>query len=159
MAVTIALADLADPEFAALVDRHRALCNQTAPAESCHNLEIAALAVPDLTVWQAGLDGRLVGMVALKSLGSLGGEVKSMHTAEEARGQGVAGALLSTVKDTARRRGYPALWLETGVHPFFAAARRLYAASGFVETDPFAGYRLDPHSIFMTCALPAIEGG
>ena len=157
MALTIATADLGHPDFAALVDRHVQFCDGTAPAESCHRLEISALDVPDITVWQAELDGQLVGMAALKALGPLGGEVKSMHTVAEVRGHGVARALLATLKATAQERGYPALWLETGVHPDFDAARKLYAANGFVETAPFGTYRLDPYSMFMTCALTKAE--
>jgi putative acetyltransferase len=32
----------------------------------------------------------------------------------------------------------------------FAPARALYARYGFVVCEPFAGYRLDPNSVFMT---------
>jgi putative acetyltransferase len=36
----------------------------------------------------------------------------------------------------------------------FAPAHRLYAAAGFRECAPFAGYWLDPNSIYMTNELP-----
>ena len=35
----------------------------------------------------------------------------------------------------------------------FAPARALYAGFGFVECEPFAGYRHDPNSVFMTLDL------
>ncbi|MEM8877436.1 MAG: GNAT family N-acetyltransferase [Pseudomonadota bacterium] len=159
MAVTVTLADLAHPGFAALVDRHAEFCAGTAPAESQHRLERDELAAPDITVWQASVDGQLVGMAALKALGPLGGEVKSMHTVAEARGQGVGEALLSTIKTAGRQRGYPALWLETGAHPDFDRARKFYAANCFEETPPFGTYRLDPHSVFMTCTLAGTKEG
>jgi putative acetyltransferase len=36
---------------------------------------------------------------------------------------------------------------------FFAAARSLYAAAGFVPCGPFGSYVDDPHSTFMTLRL------
>lgn len=153
MSVLVQPADLAAPEIAALVDQHTVFCDGTAPAESCHRLAIDALVAPDITVWQAVLGGRVVGLGALKALGDADGEIKSMHTAKEARGHGVARAILGTIITEAQRRGYRALWLETGVHPDFAPARALYAANGFVETGPFGSYKPDPHSTFMTLDL------
>jgi putative acetyltransferase len=46
--------------------------------------------------------------------------------------------------------GYHRMSLETGAMPFFAPARALYARHGFVECPPFADYREDPNSVFMT---------
>ncbi|WP_316013278.1 GNAT family N-acetyltransferase [Roseobacter sp. HKCCA0434] len=137
------------PAFAALVDRHVAFCDGTAPAESCHRLPVEALFGPDLTVWVAEDEGALMGMGGLKALPSGGGEIKSMHTVAEARGKGFARALLGAILAEAERRGYGALWLETGSHADFAAARGLYAAHGFTETGPFGDYVTDPHSVFM----------
>jgi putative acetyltransferase len=37
--------------------------------------------------------------------------------------------------------------------PFFEPARRLYQKFGFVICGPFAGYRLDPNSVFMSRPL------
>jgi len=95
-------------------------------------------------------------MGALKVL-PIGGEVKSMHTAAAARGQGAAKAILRTIIAEAERRGMPALWLETGTHPDFAAARTLYAKHGFTECPPFRDYTLDPNSLFMTKTLEAAQ--
>jgi putative acetyltransferase len=45
------------------------------------------------------------------------------------------------------------LSLETGSADFFLPARRLYAKFGFEVCEPFADYRPDPHSVFMTRTL------
>jgi putative acetyltransferase len=45
------------------------------------------------------------------------------------------------------------LSLETGTHPAFHAAQQLYRSAGFQETGPFAGYKDDPHSLFMELRL------
>ncbi|CAN0583085.1 unnamed protein product [Ectocarpus sp. 12 AP-2014] len=143
------------PGFADLVETHTTFCDGTAPPESCHRLPISALFTPDLTVWTASENGTLYGMGAMKALSDTEGEIKSMHTRAAARGKGIARTLLETIIQEARRRGYTGLWLETGVHPDFAAARALYTAFGFTETGPFGGYTRDPHSVFMTLDLTA----
>jgi putative acetyltransferase len=45
------------------------------------------------------------------------------------------------------------LSLETGATEPFRPARRLYEKFGFEYCGPFADYRLDPLSVFMTRAL------
>ncbi|HEY1847644.1 MAG TPA: hypothetical protein VGG37_00500 [Opitutaceae bacterium] len=48
--------------------------------------------------------------------------------------------------------------LETGAREYFAPARALYCAHGFVECPPFGDYRPDPNSIFMTLELGPVRG-
>ena len=43
--------------------------------------------------------------------------------------------------------------LETGSYEFFHPAHALYRRHGFVECEPFGGYRPDPLSVFMTLEL------
>lgn len=76
-----------------------------------------------------------------------------MHTAAEARGQGIARAILNALMDEARRLGLNRLSLETGSAETFAPARALYTGHGFAECAPFGEYRPDPLSIFMTRLL------
>jgi putative acetyltransferase len=58
--------------------------------------------------------------------------------------------MLEHIEAEAARRGYRRLSLETGSQPAFAPARRLYEAAGFQYGPPFADYRLDPSSVFMS---------
>ena len=53
----------------------------------------------------------------------------------------------------AEQRGYTRVSLETGSMEFFRPARALYASFGFAPCPPFADYREDPNSVFMTKAL------
>jgi putative acetyltransferase len=145
------------PAFQALVDIHTVFCDGTAPAESCHRLPVSALFTPDMTVWGAVDGDSLIDMGALKQLSDTEGEIKSMHTLAVARGKGIAGALLQTIIATATQKGLRTLWLETGVHADFTAARTLYAAHGFTECRPFGSYVSDPHSTFMTHKLEAAQ--
>jgi putative acetyltransferase len=95
----------------------------------------------------------VVGVGALKRLSAEHGEIKSMHTAEAARGRGVGSALLRQIIAAARARGMSRLSLETGSWAYFLPARALYARHGFVECPPFGEYQADPNSVFMTLEL------
>jgi putative acetyltransferase len=106
-----------------------------------------------VTFWSAWEDDAVVAVGALKRLSADHGEIKSMHTAEAARGRGVGSAMLRQIMAAARAGGLSRLSLETGSWPYFAPARTLYARHGFVECPPFGNYRPDPNSVFMTLEL------
>jgi putative acetyltransferase len=125
---------------------------ETAPGSS-HALDLSGLRAPEVTFWSAWEGDAVVGVGALKRLSADHGEVKSMHTAEAARGRGVGAAVLRQIMAAAKARGMSRLSLETGSWPYFAPARALYARHGFVECGPFGEYREDPNSVFMTLAL------
>jgi putative acetyltransferase len=151
--IEVAPDDPQRPDVRALLEEHLAEMHGTSPPESVHALDHAALADPAITFWTAREDGLLLGTAALKRLADGSGEVKSMRTATAARGRGVAALLLVHLLDEARRRGWARVSLETGSQDHFAPARRLYARHGFVPCGPFADYRPDPHSVFLTLAL------
>jgi putative acetyltransferase len=145
--------DLQGPEIRALLEEHLADMRRISPPESVHALDLAGLRRPEVAFWTLWDGEALAGCGALKAIDAAHGEVKSMRTAATHRRRGVARALLDHIVAEARRRGYARLSLETGSQPAFAPARTLYAAAGFVPCGPFAGYRDDPHSVFMTLAL------
>ncbi|HEY2179986.1 MAG TPA: GNAT family N-acetyltransferase [Caulobacteraceae bacterium] len=151
-------ADLADPRVIAVFETHLARALEITPRESAHALDLAGLRSPDLEVWAAWDGETLMGVGALKSLGPDAGEVKSMHTPAAVRGRGAASAILGHIIATAQARGYRRLSLETGSMDYFAPARALYQRHGFTACEPFAGYRPDPHSVFMTLELGGLSG-
>ena len=140
-----------------LLSEHLADMYATSPAESVHALDHSALSGPSITFWTAREDGGLLGCGALKLLdppiGALAGEIKSMRTTASARGRGVATLMLRHILDDARARKLRRVYLETGTEEYFAPARRLYSRNGFTECPPFAGYTLDPNSVFMELSL------
>jgi putative acetyltransferase len=81
-----------------------------------------------------------------------------MHTPAAVRGRGAASAILGRIISAATARGYRRLSLETGAMDYFAPARALYARHGFEVCGPFAGYRPDSNSVFMTLELAAVRG-
>lgn len=149
-AVHIRVDDLRGPEIAALLEEHIQDMRATSPPESKHALDLEGLRAPDITFWTLWEGGELAGCGALKELSPAHGEIKSMRTANGFRRRGVGTAMLKHILEEARRRGYERLSLETGSMPYFAPARSLYSSFGFRPCEPFAAYKLDPNSVFMT---------
>ena len=145
--------DLRDPQVHALLQEHLESMKQYSPPESIHALDLEALRKPEITFWTVWENDELLGCGALKELDPHHGEIKSMRTSTRHLRKGVARAVLSHIIEEARRRGYRRLSLETGSHEAFAPAYMLYASFGFTDCEPFAGYRLDPYSRYMTKEL------
>lgn len=145
--------DLTGARIAALLRAHLDEMHSLSPAESVHAMPLERLREPDVTFWSAWAGDQLAACGALKQLDTGHGEIKSMRAAPEWRGKGAGKAILLHLLAEARRRGYTRVSLETGSPEAFLPARRLYAAYGFVECGPFADYRLDPWSVFMTLEL------
>lgn len=145
--------DLSGAAIRALLDEHLADMHAQSPPESVHALPLEALRAPEVSFWTAWDGAALLGCGALKTIDARHAEIKSMRTVAAARGRGVGAAMLAHLVAEAHKRGLERLSLETGAEPGFAAARRLYARFGFVECAPFADYRPDPNSVFMTLDL------
>ncbi|QBF30303.1 GNAT family N-acetyltransferase [Thalassococcus sp. S3] len=143
-------ASIDDPDVRALLLRHLDLMRSQSPEESCHVMRPEHLFEADALLLGAWDDAHLLGVGALVQIAPGEGELKSMHTAEQARGRGVGGALLSALIDKARGLGLVRLSLETGSAASFKPARSLYAAHGFHLCPPFGEYVEDPLSAFMT---------
>ncbi len=151
----IRIDDLKGPAIADLLNEHLEEMRSVSPPESKHALDLGGLRAPDITFWTLWADGKLAGCGALRELDARHGEIKSMRTARGFRRRGVAAEMLHYIIAEARRRGYKRLSLETGSMPYFEPARRLYSSFGFTVGEPFADYKLDPNSTFMTKELGA----
>ena len=145
--------DLTGPAIIALLGEHLHSMTLHSPPESIHALDLPALRKPEITFWTAWDGDELLGCGAIRELDPRHGEIKSMRTASSHLRQGVASKLLRHILDEARSRSYQRLSLETGSMDAFAAARELYSRFGFRYCGPFAGYVLDPYSVFMTREL------
>lgn len=143
------------PDVAALLDAHRAHSLRHSPETSIHTLDAVALRAPQITFWTIRGGLSLVGCGALKELDPRHGEVKSVYIAPDHRGRGAAGLMMEHIIATAGQRFYDRLSLETGSMEAYAPARALYSRFGFVACEPFADYRDDPNSVYMTLALRA----
>jgi putative acetyltransferase len=147
------LADLDDDRVVEMLRHHVATARAATAPGSGHALEVADLRSPDVALWAIWDEETLLAIGALKRLSPEHGEVKSMHTADSARGRGVGSTMLRHIIGEARARGFSQLSLETGSWDYFLPARRLYARHGFKECAPFGNYHPDPHSVFMSLDL------
>jgi len=153
--VTIALEDPRTSDVRALLERHLAFANEHSPPEDVHALDLDGLLQPDISFFSLRVGGELLGVGALRMLDHEHAELKSMHTAEEARGRGVGRTMVDHLLAVARARGVRRVSLETGTPAVFEPARTLYARAGFEECEPFGSYGHSPFSVCMTLRLDA----
>ena len=151
--VKIIEGDMASADVIALLGEHLEEMADYSPPESIHALDVRALGAKDITFWTAWDGDDLCGCGALKELDARHGEIKSMRTADAHVGKGVGSAILRHIINEAGKRHYLRLSLETGSDDAFTPAHSLYEKFGFIDCVPFAEYREDPFSSFMTLEL------
>ncbi len=153
MSVSVARINPQSVELALLFQRHTADMHADTPPESIHMMDASELDVPEVHFFVMRDAGAPVAMGAFKVLEPGHAEIKSMHVLAEARGRGLSRRMLDHLLAEAHAQGIARLSLETGTQAMFLPARRLYEKAGFTECPPFADYRLDPMSVYMTKAL------
>ena len=146
----IRIDDLSGPEVKKILTEHLEDMFATSPPECVFALDLDGLKKPNITFWTVWENNQLLGCGALKILDETHAEIKSMRTTSAARNKGIASNLLRHILDAAKQKGLNRISLETGSQDFFAPARKLYAKHDFIECGPFADYKLDPYSVFMT---------
>jgi putative acetyltransferase len=136
-----------------LLAKHLDFSHDVTPAGHVHALDLEALLDPSVCFYSARRDGQLLGVGALRHLDVSHAEIKSMHTAEEARRSGVGRAMVQHLLAAATELGCERVSLETGTMDAFLPARTLYTQLGFKPCQPFGSYTANPHSICMTIIL------
>ncbi|HEX7835113.1 MAG TPA: GNAT family N-acetyltransferase [Pseudolysinimonas sp.] len=86
----------------------------------------------------AYVDGDPAACGGVRALDDRQGEIKRMYVVPERRGSGLAPAILSTLEEDARRRGWTRLVLETGTNQ--PEAVRLYLREGYHSIPLFGDY-------------------
>jgi putative acetyltransferase len=117
------------------------------PPEQRHGLSVDAIFQPHIRFFVARVDGRAVGCGGVALFPDLA-EVKRMYVRPEARGRGVADAVLARLEAEARVAGLAVLRLETGDRQL--AAMRFYERAGFRRCGAFGAYTAMPRSAIAT---------
>ncbi|MEQ1588483.1 MAG: GNAT family N-acetyltransferase [Cyclobacteriaceae bacterium] len=149
----IELDDLSRAQVQALLREHLSNMYELSPPENVFALDLTRLRAPDVTFWTVWEGEALLGCGALKELTLQHGEVKSMRTPANLRRRGAGRAVLAHLIGVAKQRGYRTLSLETGSHPAFLPAQKLYQQFGFTFGGPFGNYQADPHGAVGYLAL------
>ena len=93
---------------------------------------------------------KLIGCGALKFLKKDHGEFKSIRIHDEFRNKGFGIKIINHLIDEAKKLGIKRISIETGAGKFFEPARRLFKKCNFIPCKPFAHYKDDENSIYLT---------
>lgn len=122
------------------------------PPESNFLLGVDELEQPGVSFYAARDEaGRALGIAALVPLAGDTAELKRMFVHPDARGRGVAAALLDRIETDAGARGIRELVLETG--PQSEAALALYRRNGYREIPLFGQYLGEEYSVCFAKSL------
>ena len=138
------------PEVNQLLRNHFIELRAASPQGSAHVLDIPGLKVPSIKFWSLWDKEKLIGCGALKFLDKEHGEFKSIRIHDNFRKQGQGIKVINHLIDEAKKLQIKRLSIETGASDFFIPARKLFKRSGFIECEPFAHYKEDINSVYLT---------
>lgn len=141
------------PEVNLLLKKHFVELRAASPEGSAHVLDIPGLQVPSIKFWSLWEDDQLMGCGALKFLDKEHGEFKSIRIKDSFRGKGNGIKVINHLIDEAQKLKIKKLSIETGAGKFFAPARKLFDNCGFKPCKPFAHYKEDVNSLYLTKLL------
>ena len=138
------------PEVNRLLTKHFIELRAASPEGSAHVLDIPGLKVSSIKFWSLWKNDRLFGCGALKFLNKNHGEFKSIRIHDEFRNKGNGIKLIGHLIEEARKLKIIRVSLETGAGRFFDPARKLFEKCDFKPCKPFAHYKEDVNSIYLT---------
>ena len=133
-----------------LLTKHFIELRAASPEGSAHVLDIPGLKDPTIKFWSLWEDKKLMGCGALKFLDKSHGEFKSIRVHDNFRGKGKGIKVINHLIDEARKLNIKKLSIETGAGNFFTPARKLFNKCNFLPCEPFAHYKSDKNSIYLT---------
>ena len=138
------------PEVNQLLKKHFIELRAASPEGSAHVLDIAGLKVPSIKFWSLWKNDQLIGCGALKFLDKVHGEFKSIRVHDNFRSKGNGIKVINHLIDEAKKLKIKRLSIETGAGEFFIPARKLFDNCGFKPCPPFAHYKEDVNSLYLT---------
>ena len=139
-----------DNEVHKLLTKHFIELRAASPKGSTHVLDIPGLKVDSIKFWSLWENGKLVGCGALKILEIDHGEFKSIRVHDDFRKKGYGTKIIQDLINKARKLNIKRLSVETGAGQFFKPARKLFEKCQFKPCKPFAHYKEDKNSIYLT---------
>ena len=142
-----------NPKVNNFLEKHFLELRSVSPEGSAHVLDIPGLKDSSIKFWSLWEDDKLIGCGALKFLEKDHGEFKSIRVIDEFRKKGYGIRILEHLINEAKKLSIKKLSLETGSGDFFLPARALFKKIGFTECAPFAHYKKDPNSCYMSLKI------
>jgi putative acetyltransferase len=142
-----------NPDVHELLIKHFIELRAVSPQGSAHVLNILGLKVPSIKFWSLWENDMLVGCGALKFLNKKHGEFKSIRIHDNFRKQGNGINVISHLINEAKKLNIKRLSIETGAGDFFKPARKLFKHCGFETCKPFAHYKEDINSVYLTMII------
>ena len=139
-----------NPEVDELLTKHFVELKAASPEGSAHVLDIPGLKVPSIKFWSLWQQDQLMGCGALKFLDKNHGEFKSIRVHDNFRGKNNGVKVVNHLIYEAKNLDIKRLSIETGSGIFFKPARKLFKNCGFKTCSPFAHYKEDINSLYLT---------
>tara|TARA_B100001057_G_C22519351_1_gene821202 strand:- start:149 stop:616 length:468 start_codon:yes stop_codon:yes gene_type:complete len=133
-----------------LLTKHFVELRAASPEGSAHVLDIEGLKVPSIKFWSLWDNNQLMGCGALKFLEKDHGEFKSIRLHDNFRKKGNGIKLINQLIEEAKNLKIRQISIETGAGKFFEPARKLFDLCGFRPCEPFAHYKEDINSIYLS---------
>ena len=138
------------PEVNELLVKHFIELRAASPEGSAHVLDIPGLKVPSIKFWSLWESQKLMGCGALKFLEKEHGEFKSIRIHDNFRKKGNGVNVINHLITEAKKLNISRLSIETGACKFLEPARKLFKKCDFAPCEPFAHYKEDINSIYLT---------
>ena len=138
------------PEVNELLKKHFIELRAASPEGSTHVLDIPGLKIPSIKFWSLWEENKLMGCGALKFLDNQHGEFKSIRVHDNFRGKGMGVKVINHLIEVAKKLHIKKISIETGAGKFFIPARKLFENCGFEPCAPFAHYKYDINSLYLT---------
>ena len=138
------------PEVNKLLTKHFIELRAASPEGSAHVLDIPGLKVPTIKFWSLWESEKIFGCGALKFLDNEHGEVKSIRIHDDFRNKGYGIKIIDHLIYEAKKLNIKRISLETGAGKFFDPARSLFKKCNFEPCQPFAHYKEDINSLYLT---------
>ena len=140
-------------EVLELLNKHFIELRSVSPEGSAHVLDIEGLNDQNIKFWSLWEGNLLMGCGALKLLNKEHGEFKSIRVEDRFRKKDNGIKILKHLIFEAKKLNIKRISVETGTGDFFAPARKLFNKCGFKLCKPFAHYKEDPNSCYMSMLI------
>ena len=140
-------------EVLELLNKHFIELRSVSPEGSAHVLDIEGLNDQNIKFWSLWEGNLLMGCGALKLLNKEHGEFKSIRVEDRFRKKDNGIKILKHLIFEAKKLNIKRISVETGTGGFFTPARKLFNKCGFKLCKPFAHYKEDPNSCYMSMRI------